>query len=181
MPRSSTPATPAVLALTDQPDTAFRPECTAPAFATMTDFGAQSSRPALSLCTLRTRQSPGGMATLATDLPAPALAGPDLHRLGPNRKFHSLMCDPLSPRFPQREHSLSPCRDDAIVTAGMSAPHRLRHPRGFEFNRSRTARSQSTMSPPYHGRIQIPDLVQIVIRVIAEEQSPRHSQGLSKM
>jgi hypothetical protein len=91
MPWSSTPAIPVVLALTDDRILPSAQSCTASAFATMIVFGAQSSRPARSLCTLRTRQSPGGMATLATGLPATALTGPDLHRLGPNRKFHSLI------------------------------------------------------------------------------------------
>ena len=70
-----------------RPDTAFRHN-NGVGFRNKVDFGAQSSRPASSLCTLRTRRSPDGMATLATGLPATALTGPDLHRLDPNKEFH---------------------------------------------------------------------------------------------
>jgi len=52
------------------------------------NFGIQFSRPAFSLCTLRTRRSPDGMATLATGLPATALTGLDFHQLDLNREFH---------------------------------------------------------------------------------------------
>src|ERR1019366_3496777 len=61
------------------------------AFATIDDFGAQSSRPASSLCTLRTRQSPSGMATLATGPPATALTGLALHQLDLIKGFHCLI------------------------------------------------------------------------------------------
>jgi hypothetical protein len=53
-----TPATPADLALAVRRDTAFR-KANGVGIATSIDFGAESSRPASSLCTLRTRQSPG--------------------------------------------------------------------------------------------------------------------------
>lgn len=87
MPWSSTPATPDNLAYIGRPDSAFR-RLNNVGFRYHVNFGAQSSRPASSLCTLRTRRSPDGMATLATGPPATALTGVDFHHLGPNRKFH---------------------------------------------------------------------------------------------
>src|SRR5205809_1049009 len=61
------------------------------------NFEVQFSRPAFSLCTLRTRRSPDGMATLATGLPATALTGLASHQLDLNREFHCFFSDSLSP------------------------------------------------------------------------------------
>src|SRR6266404_6278597 len=80
---------------------------TASAYAIWTDFGAESSRPASLLCTLRTHQSPGEWQH---SLPACslALAGRDFHPLDFFKWFPppSLLVSP-PPRFSQRDRSLS--------------------------------------------------------------------------
>ncbi len=80
---------------------------TASAYAILTDFGAESSRPASLLCTLRTHQSPGEWQH---SLPACslALARRDFHPLDFFKWFPppSLLVPPL-PRFPQRDRSHS--------------------------------------------------------------------------
>ena len=67
--------------------------------AMMKVFGAESSRPASLLSTLRPPVTRPG-ARLATGLPAAALTGPDLHRLDSFEGFHRLITDPPFPRFP---------------------------------------------------------------------------------
>jgi hypothetical protein len=84
------PATPADLALAVRRDTAFR-QANGVGIATRNDFGTESSRPASLLCTLRHPPVTRRMATLASGLPATALAGLDLHQLDFNKEFHSLM------------------------------------------------------------------------------------------
>src|SRR6266446_3115942 len=80
---------------------------TASAYAISTDFGAESSRPASLLCTLRTHQSPGEWQH---SLPACslALAGRDFHPLDFFKWFPppSLLVPP-PPRFSQRDRSVS--------------------------------------------------------------------------
>src|SRR5260370_19432466 len=80
---------------------------TASAYAISTDFGAESSRPASLVCTLRTHQSPGEWQH---SLPACslALAARDFHPLDFFKWFPppSLLVSP-PPRFSQRDRSLS--------------------------------------------------------------------------
>jgi hypothetical protein len=66
------------------------------------DFGAESSRPASLLCTLRTHQSPGEWQH---SLPACSLAltGRDLHPLDSIEWFHLLPSVPPLPSFSQRD------------------------------------------------------------------------------
>jgi hypothetical protein len=90
-----------VLALTAdrvQPSTRI----TASASTTTNDFGAESSRPASLLCTLRTHQSLGEWQH---SLPACllALAGRDLHPLDSGKRFHLLITGPPLPSFSQRD------------------------------------------------------------------------------
>ena len=75
---------------------------TASASASANDFGAESSRPASLLCTLRTHQSPGAWQH---SLPACllALAGRDLHPLDSDKRFHLLILSSSSSKlFPTR-------------------------------------------------------------------------------
>jgi hypothetical protein len=66
------------------------------------DFGAESSRPASLLCTLRTHRSPGEWQHV---LPACwlALAGRDSHPLDSTKRFHWLISAPPLPSFSQRD------------------------------------------------------------------------------
>jgi hypothetical protein len=66
------------------------------------DFGAESSRPASLLCTLRTHRSPGEWQHW---LPACwlALAGRDSHPLDSTKRFHWLISAPPLPSFSQRD------------------------------------------------------------------------------
>jgi hypothetical protein len=74
-------------------------------------FGAQSSRPAFSLHTLRRLPVARQTAMLVSRLPATALARRDLHPLGLNRKFHCLVhSSPLSALLPARSPNLLPGR-----------------------------------------------------------------------
>src|ERR1700688_3891392 len=75
---------------------------TASAYAISTDFGAESSRPASLLCTLRTHRSPGEWQHV---LPACwlALAGRDSHPLDSTKRFHWLISAPPLPSFSQRD------------------------------------------------------------------------------
>src|SRR6266404_7262670 len=85
---------------------------TASAYAILIDFGAESSRPASLLCTLRTHQSPGEWQHL---LPACslALAGRDLHPLDFFKWFPLLhLTVPPLPRFSQRDRSDSVANRD---------------------------------------------------------------------
>src|SRR6266566_5726074 len=88
---------------------------TASAYAISTDFGAESSRPASLLCTLRTHQSPGEWQH---SLPACslALAGRDFHPLDFFKWFPppSLLVSP-PPRFSQRDSWKLP-PDDGLCT-----------------------------------------------------------------
>src|SRR5260370_39829015 len=75
---------------------------TASAYAILTDFGAESSRPASLLCTLRTHQLPGEWQH---SLPACSLAfaGRDFHPLDSVERFHLLKLGSPSPKlFPAR-------------------------------------------------------------------------------
>jgi hypothetical protein len=69
---------------------------TASASATIYAFGAESSRLAFSLSTLRPTGRPGD-ARLASNLPATALAGSDFHRQDSIERFHWLISDPPFP------------------------------------------------------------------------------------
>ena len=68
-PELGTPATPARPRIIGRPSAAFR-LVNGVGIATSRVFGAESSWPASLLCTLRTHQSPGEMATLASGLSA---------------------------------------------------------------------------------------------------------------
>ena len=90
-PELGTPAIPGRPSqLRSYPDAAFRSP-NGVGIATKTDFGAESSRPASLLCTLRTHQSPGEWQH---SLPACslALAGRDLHPLDFGKWFPLLHC-----------------------------------------------------------------------------------------
>lgn len=63
----------------------------ASASATTNDFGAESSRPTVSLSTLQPSSVTRREARLATGLPATALAGLDLHQLDSFERFHQLI------------------------------------------------------------------------------------------
>ena len=87
MPRARDSGDPGTTSLyRSLPDAAFR-FVNGVGIATRLDFGAESSRPTSSLCTLRTHQSPGEWQH---SLPACllALAGRDLHPLDSVKKFH---------------------------------------------------------------------------------------------
>ena len=99
-PELGTPADPARPRNNGRPGTAFR-EANNVGIRDEKDFGAEPSRPASSLCTLRTHQSP---SEWQHSLPACllALAGRDLHPLDSNKRFQLLMLDPPLPSFSQR-------------------------------------------------------------------------------
>ena len=88
-PELGTPATPAQPRIIGRPDAAFR-LVNSVGIATRRVFGAESSRPASLLCTLRTHQSPGEWQH---SLPACvlALAVRDLHPLDSIKRFHRLI------------------------------------------------------------------------------------------
>jgi len=73
------------------------------------DFGAESSRPASLLCTLRTHRSPGEWQHW---LPACwlALAGRDSHPLDSTKRFHWLISAPPLPSFSQRDNNVGPVK-----------------------------------------------------------------------
>ena len=82
------------------------------------DFGAESSRPASWLCTLRTHRSPGEWQHW---LPACwlALAGRDSHPLDSTKRFHWLISAPPLPSFSQRDMRLnSKCAHQARPPLG---------------------------------------------------------------
>ena len=87
-PELETPADPGRPRTTGGPGAAFRSDNSV-GVRHDNDFGAESSRPASLLCTLRTHQSPGEWQHL---LPACllALAGRDLHPLDSTKRFHLL-------------------------------------------------------------------------------------------
>src|SRR5260370_13639542 len=106
-PELGTPAIPGRPSqLRSYPDAAFH-WANGVGIATIFDFGAESSRSASLLCTLRTHQSPGEWQH---SLPACslALARRDFHPLDFFKWFPppSLLVPPL-PRFPQRDRSPS--------------------------------------------------------------------------
>jgi len=88
-PELGTPATPARPRSIGRPDAAFR-LVNSVGIAMSQVFGAESSRPASLLCTLRTHQSPGEWQH---SLPACvlALAVRDLHPLDSIKRFHRLI------------------------------------------------------------------------------------------
>ena len=75
----------------------------ASASAAMIDFGAESSRPATLLSTLRPPSVTRREARLATGLPATALAGLDLHQLDSYERFHQLILNPPLPSLAWRD------------------------------------------------------------------------------
>jgi hypothetical protein len=100
-PELGTPATPARPRNSGRPDAAFR-LVNGVGIATSRVFGAESSRPASLLCTLRTHQSPGEWQH---SLPACmlALAVRDLHPLDSFKGFHRLIFGSSSSKlFPAR-------------------------------------------------------------------------------
>ena len=100
-PELGTPATPARPRNIGRPDAAFR-LVNSVGIAISRVFGAESSRPASWLCTLRTHRSPGEWQHL---LPACwlALAGRDSHPLDSTKRFHLLISAPPLPSFSQRD------------------------------------------------------------------------------
>src|ERR1700694_4412023 len=92
---------------------------TASAYAISTDFGAESSRPASLLCTLRTHRSPGEWQH---SLPACwlALAGRDSHPLDSTKRFHLLISAPPLPSFSQRDMRRIWSREGARRNAAMT-------------------------------------------------------------
>ena len=100
-PELGTPATPARPRIIGRPSAAFR-LVNGVGIATSRVFGAESSRPASLLCTLRTHQSPGEWQH---SLPACllALAVRDLHPLDSIKRFHRLIFGSSSSKlFPAR-------------------------------------------------------------------------------
>ena len=82
------------------------------------DFGAESSRPASLLCTLRTHRSPGEWQHW---LPACwlALAGRDSHPLDSTKRFHWLISAPPLPSFSQRDMRVhSKCAHHQCLNVG---------------------------------------------------------------
>ena len=97
-PGLATPAAPNNLALTVVrilPSAIPR----ASASATMIDFGAESSRPAISLSTLQPPPVTRREARLASGLPATTLTGLDLHQLVPLREVSSAHLESPSPKL----------------------------------------------------------------------------------
>jgi hypothetical protein len=89
------------------------------------DFGAESSRPASLLCTLRTHRSPGEWQHV---LPACwlALAGRDSHPLDSTKRFHWLISAPPLPSFSQRDmRGNSKCAHQVRPPFGPRNPHSL--------------------------------------------------------
>jgi len=101
-PGLGTPAAPGVLALAV---TRILPSANvrASASATICDFGAESSRPTISLSTLRPPSVTRREARLATDPPATALAGLDLHQLDSYERFHQLILNSPLPSLAWRD------------------------------------------------------------------------------
>lgn len=87
MPRTGDPGDPGYTSHGGVPDTAFRSD-NGVGIAKRKVFGAEHSRPAFSLCTLRHPPVTRRMATLATGLPATALTRLDLHQLDFVKGFH---------------------------------------------------------------------------------------------
>ena len=104
-PELGTPATPARPRFIGRPSAAFR-LVNGVGIATSRVFGAESSRPASLLCTLRTHQSPGEWQH---SLPACvlALAGRDLHPLDSVKKFHRFIFGSSPSTLSQRDRSVS--------------------------------------------------------------------------
>ena len=100
-PELGTPATPARPRSSGRPDAAFR-LVNSVGIATSRVFGAESSRPASLLCTLRTHQSPGEWQHLLSACVL-ALAVRDLHPLDSIKGFHRLI-------FGSSSSTLSPAR-----------------------------------------------------------------------
>ena len=100
-PELETPAAPVRPRLSGRPGTAFHSNNSV-GVRNDNDFGAESSRPATLLCTLRTHQSPGEWQH---SLPACwlALAGRDSHPLDSSKRFHLLISAPPLPSFSQRD------------------------------------------------------------------------------
>jgi len=100
-PELETPAAPVRPHPTGRPGTAFRSHNSVGVRHGF-DFGAESSRPASLLCTLRTHRSPGEWQHV---LPACwlALAGRDSHPLDSTKRFHWLISAPPLPSFSQRD------------------------------------------------------------------------------
>ena len=148
MPRSQTPATPTALALSGGwiLPSHFR---TRSAFATACDFGAQSSRPASSLHTLRRLPVTRQTVMLVSRLPATALARRDLHPLGLNRKFRCLV-------YSSSSSALFPARPESISKEGTEAARLGPYPAGP----GRNARVSST-HPETRSRHQALDAVAI--------------------
>src|SRR6202011_1151338 len=101
MPRARDSGGPVRPHPTGRPGTAFRSHNSV-GVRHVFDFGAESSRPASLLCTLRTHRSPGEWQHV---LPACwlALAGRDSHPLDSTKRFHWLISAPPLPSFSQRD------------------------------------------------------------------------------
>jgi len=108
-PELGTPATPAHPRNNGPPSAAFRLVNNV-GIATSRVFGAEPSRPASLLCTLRTHQSPGECATLATGLPARLWPGGTFTRWTPSRSFTVSSSVPPLPDFSQRDNNVAPVK-----------------------------------------------------------------------
>jgi hypothetical protein len=110
----------------------------ASASATTNDFGAESSRPTVSLSTLQPPSVTRREARLATGLPATALTGLDLHQLDSYERFHQLI---LNSPFP----SLA-WRDSPHFSPGFVARRRRRS--WIQGARPRAPQAYSTVRVP---------------------------------
>jgi len=103
-PELGTPATPARPRNSGRPDAAFR-LVNSVGIATSRVFGAESSRPASLLCTLRTHQSPGEWQHSLSACVL-ALAVRDLHPLDSIKGFHRLIFGSSSSTLSQRDNNV---------------------------------------------------------------------------
>jgi hypothetical protein len=116
MPRARDSGGPVRPHPTGRPGTAFRSHNSV-GVRHRFDFGAESSRPASLLCTLRTHRSPGEWQHV---LPACwlALAERDSHPLDSTKRFHWLISAPPLPSFSQRD-----MRGNSNCAHQMRPPH----------------------------------------------------------
>ena len=89
--------------------------------ATVADFGAESSRPASLLCTLRTHQSPGEWQH---SLPACllTLAGRDLHPLDSIKKFHRFIFGSSPSTLSQRDNNVGHVKSFFVFSSSFLSP-----------------------------------------------------------
>ena len=123
MPRARDSGDPGATSHIGRPSAAFR-LVNSVGIATSRVFGAESSRPASLLCTLRTHWSPGEWQH---SLPACLLDSDrrDLHPLDSIKKFHRLISVPPLPSFSQRDNNVGGIRQSAcaIEYTNYSEPH----------------------------------------------------------